>query len=55
MTFKKTYFLERHISAVHKKEKPYVCRTCGDGFSQKNNCLRHQGLNHKKKKASVKL
>ena len=23
--FKKPYFLERHISAVHRKEKPFVC------------------------------
>ena len=48
--FEKPYFLERHISAVHRMEKPYVCRYCGVGFSQKYNCGRHEETKCKNKK-----
>jgi len=42
--FTREAHLTRHISLVHKKERPYKCPTCNADFSTKSNMERH----HKK-------
>ena len=37
----------RHVSVVHKKEKPFLCPTCPKAFSRKMDLKRHMGTVHK--------
>jgi hypothetical protein len=39
--------MQRHIKAVHKKEKPYKCPECGMAFGVKTSMQRHMKGVHK--------
>ena len=42
MKFNGNYYLKRHVSAVHNKEKGFKCKGCPKKFSNLQNCKRHE-------------
>jgi len=45
-TFAHKRDLDRHETAVHRKEKPFQCQRCDDSFSRKDNLKRHKASGH---------
>ena len=42
--------LQRHITSVHEREKPYKCDFCGVSMARKDNIKQHIALIHEKQK-----
>ena len=45
-----SYDLNRHVTSVHKQEKPCKCELCNHYFSRKSSLLNHVASVHEKKK-----
>lgn len=41
--------MKTHISAVHEKNRPYVCDVCGHAFNNKGNLQDHRVLHNDEK------
>mmetsp|Transcript_970 Transcript_970/g.1828 ORF Transcript_970/g.1828 Transcript_970/m.1828 type:complete len:181 (-) Transcript_970:974-1516(-) len=46
--FQQPSSLNRHIRAVHKKERPFECNQCGRMFSERSNLRKHVDAIHEK-------
>ncbi|XP_048736876.2 zinc finger protein OZF-like [Ostrea edulis] len=44
--FSQPYNLQRHISRVHKRDKPFFCDRCGKTFSEKRAMVHHRQYQH---------